>query len=99
MPAGAEGLYLHLLQTGQHKPLTQGRTWPCVKKAECNDNDVVILVDEEDEDNGGFSIEIQMNNLFGIPRYLKIKVSFLFAAETLGDLIWKFTQNCAGRSS
>ena len=65
-PPGREGLYLHLLQTGQHKPLTQRRTWPNVIKGDCVDDDVIIIheADQEDGgDDGGFPIGIEMNKL------------------------------------
>jgi len=65
-PPGREGLYLHLLQTGQHKPLTQRRTWPNVIKGDCVDDDVIIIHEEDEEDggdDGGFPIGIEMNKL------------------------------------
>ena len=75
LPPGREGLYLHLLQTGQHKPLTQGRTWPHVIHGDCVDDDVIIVEEEDEEDggdDGGFPIGIQMNKLS--VRYVDIKV-------------------------
>ena len=74
-PPGREGLYLHLLQTGQHKPLTQGRTWPHVIRGDCVDDDVIIVEEEDEEDggdDGGIPIGIQMNKLS--VRYVDIKV-------------------------
>merc|ERR1712130_66324 len=48
MPVGPDGLYLRLLQTKQHKPQTQGRTWPYVKKGgRADDEDVTIVKEKE----------------------------------------------------
>lgn len=99
MPAGPNGLYLRLLQTKKHKPQTQGRTWPYVKKGDrVDDGDVTIVEEEEEEDDedggddGGVAIDIQMSQLLAnMPRYVII-VEFLSSGL-------RFTQICAGQSS
>ena len=83
MPAGPDGLYLGLLQTKKHKPQTQGRTWPYVKKGDRVDDEDVTIVEEEEEDDdedggddGGVAIDIQMSRLLAnLPRYVMIMVS------------------------
>ena len=78
MPAGPDGLYLRLLQTKQHTPQTQGRTWPYAKKGDRADDEDVTIVEEEEEDddedcgdNGGVAIDIQMTQLLAnMPRYV-----------------------------
>ena len=78
MPSGPEGLYLHLLQTKRHKPLSQGRTWPYAKKGEHLDDEDVTVVEDDDEeddedggDDGGVAIDIKMSHLLAnMPRYV-----------------------------
>jgi len=81
MPSGPEGLYLHLLQTKRHKPLSQGRTWPYAKKGEHLDDEDVTVVEDDDEeddedggDDGGVAIDIQMSHLLAnMPRAKLLK--------------------------
>ena len=82
MPAGPDGLYLSLLQTKKHKPQTQGRTWPYIKKGDRGDDEDVTIVEEEDDedggDDGGVAIDIQMSQLLAnMPRYVIIMTSCL----------------------
>ena len=89
MPVGPDGLYLRLLQTKEHKPLTQGRTWPYVKKGGRADDEDVTIVEEEEEDDdedggddGGVAIDIQMSQLLAnMPRYA-IFIVFLIKIDS-----------------
>ena len=92
MPVGPDGLYLRLLQTKEHKPLTQGRTWPYVKKGGRADDEDVTIVEEEEEDDdedggddGGVAIDIQMSQLLAnMPRYA-IFIVFLIKIDKLAQ--------------
>ena len=89
MPVGPDGLYLRLLQTKEHKPQTQGRTWPYVKKGGGADDEDVTIVEEEEEDDdedggddGGVAIDIQMSQLLAnMPRYA-IFIVFLIKIDS-----------------